>query len=133
MLQEKRIALRNSGLINPESIEDYIQSGGYQALAKSLSMESSMVYEAIIESGLRGRGGAGFPSGTKGKSTALTCEDCLKYVVCNADEGEPGTFKDRIIMETDPHSLIEGMLIAAWSIKATKGYIYIRGEYNKCI
>jgi len=133
MLQEKRIALRNSGLINPESIEDYIQGGGYQALAKSLAMESSLVYETIIESGLRGRGGAGFPSGAKGKSTALTCEDCLKYVVCNADEGEPGTFKDRIIMETDPHSLIEGMLIAAWSIKATKGYIYIRGEYYKSI
>jgi NADH:ubiquinone oxidoreductase subunit F (NADH-binding) len=129
MIQEKRIALRNSGLINPESIEDYIQSGGYQAIKKALSMSPSQVFEEIIDSGLRGRGGAGFPTGIKGKSTAQSCVECLKFVVCNADEGEPGTFKDRIIMETDPHNLIEGMLIAGWSVGASAGYIYIRGEY----
>jgi NADH:ubiquinone oxidoreductase subunit F (NADH-binding) len=133
MIQEKRIALRNSGLINPESIDDYLQSGGYQALAKALTMEPSVVFEEIINSGLRGRGGAGFPTGIKGKSTAQSCVECLKYVVCNADEGEPGTFKDRIIMETDPHSLVEGMLIAAWSVGASKGYVYIRGEYHLSI
>ncbi len=133
MIQEKRIALRNSGLINPESIEDYLQSGGYQAIAKALTMNPPQVFEEIITSGLRGRGGAGFPTGIKGKSTAQSCVECLKYVVCNADEGEPGTFKDRIIMETDPHNLIEGMLIAAWSVSASKGFIYIRGEYHLSI
>ena len=133
MVEEKRIALRNSGKINPESIEDYIQAGGYQAVAKALSMDSSNVYEEIINSGLRGRGGAGFPTGIKEKSTAQSCFECLKYVVCNADEGEPGTFKDRVIMETDPHSIIEGMLIAGWSVGASAGYIYIRGEYPLCI
>ncbi|MHC1702389.1 MAG: NADH-quinone oxidoreductase subunit F [Tenuifilaceae bacterium] len=133
MISEKRIALRNSGNINPENIDDYIQVGGYQAFAKALTKTPAQVYEEIINSGLRGRGGAGFPTGTKGKSTAQTCDDCLKYVVCNADEGEPGTFKDRIIMETDPHSLIEGLLIAGWSVGATIGYIYIRGEYHLCI
>jgi len=129
MIEEKRIALRNSGLINPESIDDYLQTGGYQAIAKALTMEPSGVFEELISSGLRGRGGAGFPAGTKGESTAKSCVDCLKYVICNADEGEPGTFKDRIIMETDPHTLIEGMLIAGWSVGAIKGFIYIRGEY----
>ncbi|HCT30012.1 MAG TPA: NADP oxidoreductase [Bacteroidales bacterium] len=133
MIQEKRIALRNSGLINPESIDEYIQCGGYQAFAKALTMSPSDISEIIIDSGLRGRGGAGFPTGTKEKSTAQTCIECLKYIVCNADEGEPGTFKDRIIMETDPHNLIEGMLIAAWSVGASVGYIYVRGEYHLSI
>lgn len=133
MIQEKRIALRNSGLINPESIDEYIECGGYQAFAKSLTMNPSDVSDIITNSGLRGRGGAGFPTGTKEKSTAQTCIDCLKYIICNADEGEPGTFKDRIIMETDPHNLIEGMLIAAWSVGASKGYIYVRGEYHLSI
>jgi len=133
MIQEKRIALRNSGLINPESIDEYIQCGGYQAFAKALTMTPTEVSDTITISGLRGRGGAGFPTGTKEKSAAQSCVECLKYIICNADEGEPGTFKDRIIMETDPHNLIEGMLIAAWSVGASKGYIYIRGEYHLCI
>ncbi|KAB2867652.1 MAG: NADP oxidoreductase [Bacteroidales bacterium] len=129
MAKEVRIALRNSGVINPESIDEYINADGYQALRKSLRSSQSGIYDEIIESGLRGRGGAGFPTGTKEKTTALICADCEKYVVCNADEGEPGTFKDRVIMETDPHSLIEGMIIAGYSINATRGFIYIRGEY----
>lgn len=133
MLSETRIALRNSGIIDPEDIEDYIQHNGYKALAKALTIKPSEISEEIVTSGLRGRGGAGFPTGIKEKSTAQSCYACLKYIVCNADEGEPGTFKDRIIMETDPHSLIEGMLIAGWTVGATKGYIYIRGEYQLSI
>jgi NADH:ubiquinone oxidoreductase subunit F (NADH-binding) len=133
MAKEIRIALRNSGKINPESIDEYINADGYQALRKAVRSTPHGIYDEIIESGLRGRGGAGFPTGTKGKTTALICADCEKYIVCNADEGEPGTFKDRVIMETDPHSLIEGMIIAGYSINATYGYIYIRGEYTLSI
>lgn len=133
MVKEVRIALRNSGRINPESIDEYINADGYQALRKALRSSPSGIYDEIIDSGLRGRGGAGFPTGTKEKTTALICADCEKYVVCNADEGEPGTFKDRVIMETDPHSLIEGMIIAGFSINASYGYIYIRGEYSLSI
>jgi len=133
MVKEVRIALRNSGKINPESIDEYINADGYQALRKALRSTPSGIYDEIIDSGLRGRGGAGFPTGTKEKTTALICADCEKYVVCNADEGEPGTFKDRVIMETDPHSLIEGMIIAGFSINASYGYIYIRGEYSLSI
>lgn len=133
MVKELRITLRNSGVINPESIDEYIAADGYQALRKALKSSTSGIYDEIIDSGLRGRGGAGFPTGTKEKTTALICADCTKYIVCNADEGEPGTFKDRAIMETDPHSLIEGMIIAGYSINASYGYIYIRGEYALCI
>lgn len=133
MVKEVRIALRNSGIINPESIDEYINADGYQALRKALRSTPSGIYDEIIDSGLRGRGGAGFPTGTKEKTTALICADCEKFVVCNADEGEPGTFKDRVIMETDPHSLVEGMIIAGFSINASYGYIYIRGEYSLSI
>lgn len=133
MLKEYRIALRNSGLINPESIEEFIAADGYQALRKALRSEPLGIYEEIYESGLRGRGGAGFSTGAKEKAAAVICSDCDKYVICNADEGEPGTFKDRVIMETDPHTLIEGMAIAAYSIGAHRGFIYIRGEYELSI
>lgn len=133
MIEEKRIALKNSGLINPESIEDYLKIGGYDALKKALSNSPSFVVNELIAAGLRGRGGAGFPTAIKNQATANTCIDCEKYVVCNADEGEPGTFKDRIIMETDPHILIEGIIIAAYGIGAGWGFIYIRGEYYKSI
>lgn len=133
MLKEYRIALRNSGLINPESIEEYMAADGYQAVRKALKSKPFGIYEEIYDSGLRGRGGAGFPTGAKEKAAALICTNCEKYVVCNADEGEPGTFKDRIIMETDPHTLIEGMVIAAYSIGARRGFIYIRGEYELSI
>jgi NADH:ubiquinone oxidoreductase subunit F (NADH-binding) len=135
-MPEQRIALRNVGRINPASITDYMDRGGYAALKKVLQIPPEAVISEINRSGLRGRGGAGFAAGLKVKFTseaecALT--ECLHYVVCNADEGEPGTFKDRIIMEGDPHLLIEGLVIAAYAVGAEKGYIYIRGEYRKSI
>ena len=127
--EETRIVLQNVGEINPLNIEEYIARDGYFALAKVLKeMKPEDVIEEIKRSGLRGRGGAGFPTGLKWEFTAKAGGD-QKYVLCNADEGEPGTFKDRLIMEGDPHSLIEGMIIAGYAVGATKGYIYIRGEY----
>lgn len=129
MITETRVVLKNSGIIDPNSIDQYIEAGGYQALKKALAFDPWVVPETLEKAGLRGRGGAGFPTGTKNKFTAQSCAECQKFVVCNADEGEPGTFKDRVIMETDPHLLIEGMIIAAWGIGANMGYIYIRGEY----
>jgi len=131
-----RIALRNVGAIDPARIEDYIDRGGYEALKKALQTPSEKVIYDMIQSGLRGRGGAGFSTGLKKKFTSeATCRllECMHYVVCNADEGEPGTFKDRIIMEGDPHLVIEGMLIAAYAVGAGKGYFYIRGEYQAAI
>ena len=128
-LEETRIVLRNVGLIDPTSIEEYIARDGYMALVKALKeMKPEEVVEEIKKSGLRGRGGAGFPTGLKWEFTAKSESD-QKYIVCNADEGEPGTFKDRLIMEGDPHSVIEAMVIAGYAVGATKGYIYIRGEY----
>lgn len=130
---ESRIVLRNSGIIDPESIDDYIGAGGYEGLEKALTqMQPNEIIAEVKKSGLRGRGGAGFPAGVKWSFTApLTAPQ--KYVVVNADEGEPGTFKDRLIMEGDPHQLIEGIMICARAVGATKGYIYIRGEYKLCI
>ncbi len=98
MITETRIALKNLGKINPESIDDYIFHGGYQSIALALDLQPTEVIDEIEKSGLRGRGGAGFPTGSKNRFTALSCEDCERFIVCNADEGEPGTFKDRIIM-----------------------------------
>ena len=135
-MTEHRIALKNVGRINPARIEDYLAAGGYEALQKTLETPADKVIYEIIQSGLRGRGGAGFSTGLKKKFTSeATCRllECMHYVVCNADEGEPGTFKDRIIMEADPHLLIEGMAIAAYAVGADKGYIYIRGEYGESI
>jgi len=127
--EEVRIVLRNIGMIDPRSIDQYIARDGYFALHKALfEMKPEQVIETIKESGLRGRGGAGFPTGLKWQFTAKAQAD-QKYVVCNADEGEPGTFKDRLIMEGDPHSVIEAMIICGYAVGATKGYIYIRGEY----
>lgn len=126
---QTRIALRNLGLINPESIEEYIARDGYFALGKVLSeMNPEEVIREVKESGLRGRGGAGFPTGVKWELTqkAGTGE---KYVVCNADEGDPGAFMDRSILEGDPHSIIEAMAIAAYAVGAGQGYIYVRAEY----
>ncbi|MFZ7125468.1 MAG: NADH-quinone oxidoreductase subunit NuoF [Desulfobacterales bacterium] len=136
MNEEYRIALRNVGIVDPASIGDYIDRGGYEALRKALHTSPEKIVYDIIRSGLRGRGGAGFSTGLKKKFTSeATCRllECMHYVVCNADEGEPGTFKDRIIMEGDPHLLIEGMIIAAYAVGAGKGYIYIRGEYHEAI
>src|SRR6056297_1769842 len=101
MITETRVILKNSGKINPESIFEYIEVGGYSALKKALNLDPWVIPDLIEKAGLRGRGGAGFPTGTKNRFTAQSCEECQKYVVCNADEGEPGTFKDRVIMETD--------------------------------
>ena len=127
--KQKRIALKNCGLINPEDIDEYIAFDGYKALEKVLmEMTPEKVIEEITKSGLRGRGGAGFPTGKKWFLTRNVEAD-QKYVVCNADEGDPGAFMDRSILEGDPHSVIEAMIIAGYSIGATKGYIYVRAEY----
>ncbi|MFN6991445.1 MAG: NADH-quinone oxidoreductase subunit NuoF [Fervidobacterium sp.] len=131
-LSEVRIVTRNIGIIDPRNIDEYIARDGYFALSKALQMKSEEVIQEIKESGLRGRGGAGFPTGLKWEFTAKTKAE-QKYIVCNADEGEPGTFKDRLIMEGDPHSVIEAMIIAGYAVGATKGYIYIRGEYYNSV
>ena len=127
--KQKRIALKNCGVINPENIDEYIAFDGYLALEKVLSdMTPEEVIETIKNSGLRGRGGAGFPTGKKWELTRAS-EGKQKYVVCNADEGDPGAFMDRSILEGDPHSVLEAMAIAAYAIGADKGYIYVRAEY----
>jgi NADH:ubiquinone oxidoreductase subunit F (NADH-binding) len=128
MAEEMRIVLRNLNKIDPGKIEDYIDNGGYQALEKARSMTQIQVIEEVKQSGLRGRGGAGFNTGMKWNFSYNTYSD-QKYVICNADEGEPGTYKDRIIMENDPHSVLEGMAICGYAIGSNKGYIYCRGEY----
>lgn len=127
--KQKRIALKNCGVINPEDIDEYIAFDGYQALEKVLTkMTQDEVIEEITKSGMRGRGGAGFPTGKKWELTRAS-EGKQKYVVCNADEGDPGAFMDRSILEGDPHSVLEAMAIAAYCIGADKGYIYVRAEY----
>ena len=127
--KQMRIALRNCGVINPENIDEYIAFDGYKALGKALTeMTREEVIQEILDSGLRGRGGGGFPTGLKWKFTYAAKGD-QKYVACNADEGDPGAFMDRSILEGDPHSVIEAMAIAAYAIGANQGYIYIRAEY----
>ena len=127
--KQQRIILRNCGHINPERIEDYIAGGGYQSLRKVLfEMTPEQVIDEVKRSGLRGRGGAGFPTGLKWEF-CHNSPGTEKYMICNADEGDPGAFMDRSIMEADPHTVIEGMAIAAYAIGATEGYIYIRAEY----
>lgn len=127
--KQQRIALKNCGIINPECIDEYIAFDGYKALEKVLtSMSQDDVINEVLESGLRGRGGAGFPTGKKWMFTKMA-EGDQKYVVCNADEGDPGAFMDRSILEGDPHCIIEAMMIAGYAIGADKGYIYVRAEY----
>ncbi len=127
--KQLRIALRNCGVINPELIEEYIAFDGYKALGKVLTeMTPEEVIDTIKKSGLRGRGGGGFPSGLKWEFTAKSKDD-QKYVCCNADEGDPGAFMDRSVLEGDPHSVIEAMAIAGYAVGANQGYIYIRAEY----
>ncbi len=129
MKKQIRIALRNCGLINPEDINEYIALGGYKALEKALvQMSPQEVIDVIKESGLRGRGGAGFPTGVKWEFTAKAQGE-QKYVCCNADEGDPGAFMDRSILEGDPHSVIEAMAVAGYAVGANQGYIYVRAEY----
>jgi NADH:ubiquinone oxidoreductase subunit F (NADH-binding) len=134
VITETRITLKNLGKIDPLSIDDYIAAGGYQALKGALGKNHIEIIDDMVNSSLRGRGGAGFSAGLKEKFTSEACLRCAqKYLICNADEGEPGTFKDRIIMENDPHLLIEGMIIASYAIGASKAYVYIRGEYYDSI
>ena len=127
--KQLRIALHNSGIINPEVIEEYIARDGYQALYKVLTeMTPDQVVDEILKSGLRGRGGAGFPTGKKWMFTKMAKGD-VKYVLCNADEGDPGAFMDRSVLEGDPHAVLEAMAIAGYTIGAKQGYIYVRAEY----
>ena len=131
LFAQQRVVLVRAGIINPESIEDYIAHDGYTALGKALTqMTPGQVIQEIIDAGVQGRGGAGFPVGLKLKIVAETPRK-RKFVLCNADESEPGTFKDRLIIEGDPHSVIEGMLISGYAIGAREGYIYLRGEYHQ--
>ena len=126
---QKRVALRNCGVINPENIDEYIAQDGYAALAKVLTtMTPEDVIQTLLDSGLRGRGGAGFPTGLKWKF-ARGYENEQKYVCCNADEGDPGAFMDRSVLEGDPHAVLEAMTIAGYTIGANQGYIYVRAEY----
>jgi bidirectional [NiFe] hydrogenase diaphorase subunit len=130
---QRKVVLENSGLIDPESLEDYILMDGYSALLNVLTtMEGFEVIEEIVQSGLRGRGGAGYPTGLKWSTLAKTEEE-KKFVVCNADEGDPGAFMDRSILESDPHRILEGMAIAAFAVGANFGFIYVRAEYPLAI
>ena len=129
---QMRIVLRNCGNIDPANIHQYIANGGYEGFIKALKMKPQEVIDEMKKSGLRGRGGAGFPTGTKWQF----CHDApgaIKYIVCNADEGDPGAFMDRAVMEGDPHAVLEGMLIGAYAIGASEGYVYIRAEYPLAI
>lgn len=127
--RQKKIVLENSGLIDPERIEEYIARDGYMGLMKAITeMSPSDVIDEIVASGLRGRGGGGYPTGLKWTTVAKSDGD-VKYVICNADEGDPGAFMDRSVLESDPHRILEGMAIAGYAIGASQGYVYVRGEY----
>lgn len=131
--KQTRLVLKNCGHIDAEHIEEYIAVGGYQSFAKVLFEQTpNDVIETILESNLRGRGGGGFQTGYKWKQVARQQEK-IRYIVCNGDEGDPGAFMDRSIMEGDPHKMIEGMLIAAYAVGAQEGYIYVRAEYPLAI
>ncbi|MFO8013383.1 MAG: NAD(P)H-dependent oxidoreductase subunit E, partial [Phycisphaerae bacterium] len=127
--EQQRVALGHSGRIDPASLDDYLAAGGYASLAKVLTaMDPDEVIETVTRSGLRGRGGGGFPTGRKWRS-CRDAEETPKYVLCNGDEGDPGAFMDRSIMEGDPHAVLEGMAIGAYAIGSDRGYIYVRQEY----
>lgn len=130
--KQVRIVLRNTGIIDPTKIDEYLERDGYKGLTKALQMDPEAVIDEILESGLRGRGGAGFPTGLKWRFARKAAGD-EKYVVCNADEGDPGAFMDRSVLEGDPHSVIEGMLICGYAIGAKHGIIYCRAEYPLAI
>jgi len=129
---EYRLLLRNCGYIDPGNINHYIANGGYSSLVNALHREPDAIIEAIKKSGLRGRGGAGFPTGRKWEECRQASGD-MKYVICNADEGDPGAFMDRVVLESDPQQVIEGMIIAAYAVGAREGFIYIRAEYPLAI
>ena len=127
---EMKLISKRFGKINPLSIDEYIKFDGYKNLKKALSMEKTEIIEEVQKAYLRGRGGAGFPAAIKMMGLAKEANKD-KYIICNADEGEPGNFKDRYLMENDPHQIIEGMIIVAYATGGTKGFIYVRGEYQK--
>jgi len=127
--RQRKVTLKHSGVVNPEKIEDYIAHGGYTGLIKAITaLTPDKIVDEIKASGLRGRGGSGFPTATKWELVKKQ-NNSMKYVICNADEGDPGAFMDRSILESDPHAVIEGMTIAAYAVGASQGYIYIRAEY----
>ena len=131
--RQVKIVLENSGIIDPENIQEYIAHGGYEALNRALhDMSPGDVISEIVRSGLRGRGGGGYPTGLKWSTVAKSISD-NKYIICNADEGDPGAFMDRSVLESDPHRIIEGMSIAAYAVGADRGYIYVRAEYPLAI
>ena len=128
--RQTKIVLENSGRIDPERIEDYIAEGGYTALLDAVTeLRPNEVIEQVIKSGLRGRGGAGYPTGLKWSTVAKANGGAQKYIICNGDEGDPGAFMDRAVLESDPHRVLEGMAIAAYAVGASRGYIYVRAEY----
>jgi bidirectional [NiFe] hydrogenase diaphorase subunit len=132
--RQKKIVLENSGVVDPERIEDYIASNGYSAMMRVLGeMTPAQVIEEIVKSGLRGRGGAGYPTGLKWSTVSKAAARKVKYAICNADEGDPGAFMDRSVLESDPHRVIEGMIIAAYAVGASEGFIYVRAEYPLAI
>ena len=127
--RQQKIALENSGAIDPERIEEYIAAGGYAALVDALTTMTPLgVIEQVTRSGLRGRGGAGYPTGLKWSTVAKTRSE-RRYVICNGDEGDPGAFMDRSVLESDPHRVIEGMALAGYAVGASEGYLYVRAEY----
>ena len=130
--RQTRLTFARCGVVDPRSLDDYRAHGGYKGLERALALGPDAIVDDVTTSGLRGRGGAGFPTGIKWKTVAQTSAD-QKYIVCNADEGDSGTFADRMIMEGDPFVLIEGMTIAGIAVGATKGYIYIRSEYPHAV
>jgi len=129
---QERIVLKNCGKIDPEQIDSYLERDGYQAIQKAFKMSRDKILEEVTDSGLKGRGGGGFLTGMKwgfGKKA----ESNTKYIICNADEGDPGAFMDRSVLESDPHAVLEGMIIAGYTIGANNGYIYCRAEYPLAI
>ncbi|HLF09600.1 MAG TPA: formate dehydrogenase, partial [Gammaproteobacteria bacterium] len=132
LARQTRLTFARVGIVDPLSLDDYREYGGYRGLAKALDSSGEEIVATVTNSGLRGRGGAAFPTGIKWK-TVLTAPADQKYVVCNADEGDSGTFADRMIMESDPFVLIEGMTIAGLAVGATRGFVYIRCEYPQAI
>lgn len=131
--KQHKVALRNIGEIDPANVQDYLERGGYQALEKAIkTMTQQEVIEEVLKAGLRGRGGGGFPTGLKWKVCVSTDKE-PRYVICNGDEGDPGAFMDRSILEGDPHTVLEGIIICAYAIGASRGYIYVRDEYNLAV
>ncbi|MFY9644002.1 MAG: NuoF family protein [Terriglobales bacterium] len=132
--RQVRIVRENAGVVDPERIEDYIAANGYTAMMRALTeMTPAQVIEEVVKSGLRGRGGAGYPTGLKWSTVAKSTPQKVKFVICNGDEGDPGAFMDRSVLESDPHRVLEGMLIAAYAVGASEGFIYVRAEYPLAI